>query len=119
MVRYGWPGTAYQGPWLGQEPPIDVTPAGGEGGAAQDLTAPQAADFRTLWERFTSIWPAFLGLRQELVDRAARWRLLALDTYRRGDIEGYRALLLRVQSLEGLEARRKTVEARVLQFKDA
>lgn len=118
MLRYGRPGYRYQGPWLGQEPPIDVTPAGGVG-VAQDLTTPQAADFRSLWERFTSIWPAFLGLQRELVDRAARWRLVALDAYRRGDIEGYRALLLRVQNLERLEAQRKTVEGRVRQFKDA
>lgn len=119
MVRYGRPPYDYQGPWLGQEPPVEVLPAGGPGGAEQDLTAGQAASFRSLWQRFTSIWPAFLGLERELVDRAARWRLLALDKYRAGDIEGYRALLLRVKNLERLEAQRKDVEGRVRQFKDA
>ncbi len=109
----------YAGPWLGQEPVVEVLPPEAEGGSPEDLTAGQAASFRTLWQRFTGIWPAFLGLERELVDRAARWRLLALDRYRAGDVEGYRALLARVQNLERLEAGRKDVEARVRQFKDA
>ena len=109
----------YAGPWLGQEPLMEVLPPEAAGGSPEDLTAGQAASFRTLWERFTSIWPAFLGLERELVDRAARWRLLALDRYRAGDVEGYRALLARVQNLERMEAGRKNVQGRVLQFKDA
>jgi len=109
----------YAGPWLGQEPVMEILPPEASGGSPEDLTAGQAASFRTLWERFTGIWPAFLGLERELVDRAARWRLLALDRYRAGDIEGYRALLARVQNLERLEAGRKDVQGRVLQFKDA
>lgn len=109
----------YAGPWLGQEPVVEILPPEAAGGSPEDLTAGQAAGFRTLWQRFTGIWPAFLGLERELVDRAARWRLLALDKYRGGDIEGYRALLARVQNLERMEAQRKDVQARVLQFKDA
>lgn len=105
--------------WYPGAPEAAVQAGGYTESTATDVTDADASAFSSWWDRFTAIWPAFLGLRGEIQDHQNRWSQLATAAYHAGDIEGMRALRANATMLDTLESTRQQVEDTVNRFRDA
>lgn len=99
--------------WPDVVPPVSDQSAGG-----QTLNTAEAGTFARLWDRWTNLWPSFLGLRQEILDRRARWGRLYDSAFASDDAERLRVAGAALARLDDDERQRSAVESTVLKFRD-
>jgi hypothetical protein len=109
---------AVQASWNPWDPWTDVVPTSTLDQGTQSVNGQQAGYFAQLWDRWTNLWPSFLGLRQEILDRQARWQRLYDSALASDDAERLNIAVAALTALDSDESQRSAVESTVLKFRD-